>query len=419
MNKSLTCPNCNHEIELTELMRTQVASQIRGELDAQAASHKRELEEQMKQVELKRLQLDREKAAVAEQVRSRVEMARTELLVEAKKNAQEAVAIEIADRDERLKELTQSLNSARTQELELRKRQRQLQTEKDNLKLEVERQVDAAREQLLSEAKVQFDREHELKQAEKDKTIADMTVKLREMQRKIEQGSQQLQGEVQELALERMLADTFPNDEIAPIGKGISGGDCIQVAVNESGNACGRILWESKRTKRWGGSWLAKARDDARASRADLVVIVSETLPDTVDGFAPIDGVWVCSWPAAKSLATALRHGLIELGKARIAMAGQQAKQELVYDYLASNEFARRVGGIAEAFITMQNDLESEKRAFKKQWSKREKQIERAITNTASLYGDLQGIIGASLPKIEGLETMLIEEQKIEVKTQA
>ncbi len=419
MNKSLTCPNCNHEIELTELMRTQVASQIRGELDAQAASHKRELEEQMKQVELKRLQLDREKAAVAEQVRSRVEMARTELLVEAKKNAQEAVAIEIADRDERLKELTQSLNSARTQELELRKRQRQLQTEKDNLKLEVERQVDAAREQLLSEAKVQFDREHELKQAEKDKTIADMTVKLREMQRKIEQGSQQLQGEVQELALERMLADTFPNDEIAPIGKGISGGDCIQVAVNESGNACGRILWESKRTKRWGGSWLAKARDDARASRADLVVIVSETLPDTVDGFAPIDGVWVCSWPAAKSLATALRHGLIELGKARIAMAGQQAKQELVYDYLASNEFARRVGGIAEAFITMQNDLESEKRAFKKQWSKREKQIERAITNTASLYGDLQGIIGASLPKIEGLEKMLIEEQKIEVKTQA
>ncbi len=419
MNKSLTCPNCNHEIELTELMRTQVASQIRGELDAQAASHKRELEEQMKQVELKRLQLDREKAAVAEQVRSRVKMARTELLVEAKKNAQEAVAIEIADRDERLKELTQSLNSARTQELELRKRQRQLQTEKDNLKLEVERQVDAAREQLLSEAKVQFDREHELKQAEKDKTIADMTVKLREMQRKIEQGSQQLQGEVQELALERMLADTFPNDEIAPIGKGISGGDCIQVAVNESGNACGRILWESKRTKRWGGSWLAKARDDARASRADLVVIVSETLPDTVDGFAPIDGVWVCSWPAAKSLATALRHGLIELGKARIAMAGQQAKQELVYDYLASNEFARRVGGIAEAFITMQNDLESEKRAFKKQWSKREKQIERAITNTASLYGDLQGIIGASLPKIEGLETMLIEEQKIEVKTQA
>lgn len=397
-------------------MRTQVASQIRGELDAQAAARERELEKQRDEVKRQQSQLEQEKAAVAEQVRSQVELARTELLAEAKKeaqkNAQDAVAVEIADRDERLKELTQSLDVARTQELELRKMQRQLQTEKDTLKLEVERQLDAAREQLVADAKAQFDREHELKQAEKDKTIADMTAKLREMQRKIEQGSQQLQGEVQELALEQMLADTFPTDEIAPVGKGVSGGDCIQVAVNGSGTACGRILWESKRTKRWGGDWLAKARDDARASRADVVVIVSETLPDGIEGFAPIEGVWVCGWAAAKSLATALRHGLIELGKARTALVGQHAKQELVYNYLASNEFAHRVGGIAEAFITMQTDLEGEKRAFKKQWSKREKQLERAITNTASLYGDLQGIIGASLPKIEGLETMLIEDQR-------
>ncbi len=415
MNNSLACPNCNHRIELTDLMRTQVAAQIRGELDAQAAALERELEKQRDEVKRQRTQLDQEKADFAEQVRSRVELARTELLAEAKKdaqkNAQDAVAVEIADRDERLKELTQSLESARTQELELRKMQRQLQTEKDTLKLEVERQLDAARKQLVADTKAQFDREHELKQAEKDKTIADMTVKLREIQRKIEQGSQQLQGEVQELALEQMLEDTFPTDEIAPVGKGVSGGDCIQVAVNTSGTAYGRILWESKRTKRWGGDWLAKARDDARVSRADVVVIVSETLPDGIEGFAPIEGVWVCGAAAAKSLATALRHGLIELGKARVALVGQHAKQELVYKYLASSEFAHRVGGIAEAFITMQTDLESEKRAFKKQWSKREKQLERAITNTASLYGDLQGIIGASLPKIEGLETLLIEDQ--------
>ncbi len=423
MNNSLACPNCNHEIELTELMRTQVASQIRGKLDAEAAVRERELEKQRDEVKRQQLQLDQERAAVAEQVRSQIELARTKLLADAKKeaqkNAQDAVAVELADRDERLKELTQSLEAARTQELELRKMQRQLQTEKDTLKLEVERRLDAARDQLVSDAKAQFDREHELKQAEKDKTIADMTVKLREMQRKIEQGSQQLQGEVQELALEQMLADTFPTDEIAPVGKGVSGGDCIQVVVNGSGTACGRILWESKRTKRWGGDWLAKARDNARASRADVVGIVSETLPDGIDGFAPIEGVWVCSWAAAKSLATALRHGLIELGKARVALVGQHAKQELVYNYLASLEFAHRVGGIAEAFITMQADLDSEKRAFKKQWSKREKQLERAITNTASLYGDLQGIIGASLPKIDGLETMLIEDQQGEQKTQA
>ncbi|WP_202921451.1 DUF2130 domain-containing protein [Anatilimnocola aggregata] len=412
MNNTLSCPNCNHEIELTELMRTQVASQIRGELDAHAATRQRELDKQREEVARQKLQLDKDREAVAEQIRTQVEQQRTVLLTEAKKRAEDAVAVEIADRDERLKELSTSLDSARMQELDLRKMQRQLQSEKDSLKLEVQRQLDAQRSQLITEAKAQFDVEHAFKQAEKDKTIADMTVKLREMQRKIEQGSQQLQGEVQELALERMLADTFPTDEIAPVSKGVLGGDCMQVAINGSGTACGRILWESKRTKRWGGDWLAKARDDARASRADVVVIVSETLPDGIQGFAPVEGVWVCGWAAAKSLATALRHGLIEVGKARVALVGQHAKQELVYNYLASSEFAHRVGGIAEAFATMQTDLESEKRAFKKQWSKREKQLERAIMNTTSLYGDLQGIIGASLPKIAGLETMLIEDQR-------
>ncbi len=410
LNNTLACPNCNQEIELTQLMRTQVASQIRGELDAQAAARERELEKQRDEVARQKRELDKERMSVAEEVRGQVERQRSELMTEATKRAKDAVAVEIADRDERLKELAGSLATAQQQELELRKMQRQLQSEKDGLKLEVERRLDAGRKQLISEAKAQSDQEHELKQAEKDKTITDMTAKLRDMQRKIEQGSQQLQGEVQELALEQMLSDTFPVDDITPVGKGVSGGDCIQVAINGSGNACGRILWESKRTKRWGGDWLAKARDDARASRADVVVIVSETLPEGIQGFALVEGVWVCSWAAAKSLATALRHGLIEVGKARVALVGQHAKQELVYNYLASSEFAHRVGGIAEAFITMQTDLESEKRAFKKQWSKREKQLERAITNTASLYGDLQSIIGASLPKIEGLETMLIED---------
>lgn len=411
MVNSLACPNCNHEIELTELMRTQVASQIRRELDAQAAARERELDKQNEEVSRQKRQLEKDRESIAEQIRVQVAQRQKELVVEANKRAKDAVAIELADRDEQLTELTASLDSARKQELELRKMHRQLQTEKDMLKLEVQRQLDAQRSQLIAEVKAQFDQEYQLKQAEKDKTISDMSLKLRELQRKIEQGSQQLQGEVQELALEQLLLDAFPADVIEPVGKGVAGGDCVQVVVNTAGTTCGHILWESKRTKRWGNEWLAKARDNARASRADVVVIVSEALPDGLQGFATLEGVWVCSWAAAKSLALALRHGLIELGKARAAVVGQHAKQELVYNYLASTEFTQRVGGIVEAFITMQADLESERRAFKKQWSKREKQLERAITNTASLYGDLQGIVGASLPKIEGLDSMLLEEK--------
>ena len=161
----------------------------------------------------------------------------------------------LADRDARLRELTVALTKAQEQELQLRKQQRELQSQQEALKLDVARQLDAERQTLIQEAKVQFNAEHELKQAEKDKTIADLASKLKEMQRKVEQGSQQLQGEVQELALERILGDSFPVDEVDPIGKGVGGGDCLQSVVNHAGQVCGRILWESKRTKRWGGDW--------------------------------------------------------------------------------------------------------------------------------------------------------------------
>ena len=414
LKNTLACPNCSHEIEVTELMRTQLAVQIRGELDAQAASIRRELDRQRSVVAEQQAEVAKERELLAEQVKRQVDEQRVTLLAEAKQQASETVAVEIADRDARLRELTVALTKAQEQELQLRKQQRELQSQQEALKLDVARQLDAERQTLIQEAKVQFNAEHELKQAEKDKTIADLASKLKEMQRKVEQGSQQLQGEVQELALERILGDSFPGDEVDPIGKGVGGGDCLQSVVNHAGQVCGRILWESKRTKRWGGDWLAKARDDARAARADCVVVVSETLPEGVQGFALIEGVWVCGLMPAKALAMALRFGLLEVGKARVAAQGQHAKQELVYNYLASSEFQQRVAGIVEAFVTMQTDLESEKRAFKKQWSKREKQIVRAVANTASLYGDLQGIIGSSLPMIEGLETILIEANNVD-----
>jgi hypothetical protein len=317
----------------------------------------------------------------------------------------------LKDRETQLSELKSKLTAANDRELAFRKRERELETAKEELELKVARQIDAEGSRIREEAKLQLEEQHLLKTAEKDKTISDLAAKLKELQRRIEQGSQQLQGEVQELALEQMLENAFPSDRIEPVGKGVTGGDNIQRVQNISGTICGSILWESKRTKNWSNAWLAKARDDQRAARTDCVILVSETLPEGVHSFAFVEGVWVCSWAAAKSLATALRHGLIEVTKARMAIKGQNAKQELVYNYLASSEFQNRIAGIAEAFITMQTDLASEKRAFQKQWSKREKQLERATANTASLYGDLQGIIGASLPTNEGLETLLLKDE--------
>ncbi|QDV11471.1 hypothetical protein CA51_13350 [Rosistilla oblonga] len=415
MKNTLSCPNCNHEIELTELMRTQVASQIRGELGAEATKLRRQLENQQNEVALQREALDKQRETLAEQIQLRVDEQRVSLLAEANQKAAAAVAVEIADRDAQLKELAETLDTARTNELELRKQQRQLQSEKESLKLEVARQLDDERNKIVEETKLQLDEAHQLRQAEKDKTIAEMAARLKELQRKVEQGSQQLQGEVQELALEDLLSTLFSADSIEPVAKGVHGGDAIQRVYDTSGLGCGEMLWESKRTKKWSNAWLAKARDDQRAARAGCVVIVTEVLPPGIRNFGLIDGVWVCNWPSVAGLATALRVGLVELGKSKLAVQGQNEKMELVYNYLAGREFQQRVEGVVEAFVTMQTDLESERRSMQRIWSKREKQLQRALLNTAGLYGDLQGIIGSSMPAIEGLATPAIEYSDVSV----
>ncbi|MEZ6096878.1 MAG: DUF2130 domain-containing protein [Pirellulaceae bacterium] len=269
--------------------------------------------------------------------------------------------------------------------------------------------MDSEREQLRTQAREQFEEQHQLKDAEKEKQISDLRKQIDELKRKAEQGSQQMQGEVQELALEDLLTSTFPTDTIDPVAKGVFGGDAVQRVFDSMGLNCGSILWESKRTKNWSNGWLAKARDDQRSARAGCVVIVSEALPDGIRTFGVLDGVWVCSWSCVTGLAMALRVGLIEVGKSKLAVQGQHEKMELVYNYLAGREFQQRIEGVVEAFITMQSDLDAEKRSMQRLWSKREKQLQRALSNTAGLYGDLQGIIGASMPLIEGLESPRIE----------
>ena len=308
-----------------------------------------------------------------------------------------------------VEELQSKLRAAQQNELALRKKERELESKTEEMKLTVARQLDEERAKIRELAMKQFADEHQLKEAEQQKTISEMRRQIDELKRKAEQGSMRTQGEVQEIALESMLQATFPIDSIESVGKGISGADCKQVVFGPDGSICGNILWESKRTKAFSKAWLPKLRDDQRASKSSIAVIVTQAMPEGIDTFALIDGVWVCSWKCAKGLAMALRAGLIEVAKNRIASEGRVEKMELVYNYLSSQEFQRCVEGIVEAFVTMQTDLESEKRSMKRIWNKREKQIDRAITNTANLYGDLQGIIGAAMPTVEGLAMPKIE----------
>jgi hypothetical protein len=213
-----------------------------------------------------------------------------------------------------------------------------------------------------------------------------------------------LQGEVLELELENLLRAKFPFDTIEPVPKGEFGGDTLQRVVSPSGLMSGTILWESKRTKNWSNAWLVKLREDQRTAKAEIAVLVSQALPEGVETFDVIDGVWVTHPRSILPVATILRHTLLQVSTARLVNEGQQTKAEMVYQYLTGPRFRQRVEAIVEAFTCMQEDLDKERKAIMKQWAKRDEQIERVMGATVGMYGDLQGIAGKSMQEIEGLD---------------
>ena len=235
-----------------------------------------------------------------------------------------------------------------------------------------------------------------------------MQKQIEELKRRAEQGSQQLQGEVQELELEDTLRTKFPRDAVEPVPKGEHGGDALHRVYGPLQQICGTILWESKRTKNWSDGWLAKLREDQRAAKAELAVIVSHTLPKDVDTFDFVDGVWVTSPRYVVPVAIALRHTLIELFAARQASEGQQTKMEMIYQYLTGPRFRHRIQAIVEKFADMQEDLDKERKTMTKLWAKRQEQIRCVVESTAGMYGDMQGIAGKTLQEIDGLTIALL-----------
>jgi hypothetical protein len=249
-------------------MSAQLTTQIRADLEAEFAREQARLTTASGQLEEERAAIQAARDAIDAQVRAGIEAQREKLVAEATAEAREDMMVEIADRDQRVAELHGKLKESQGNELALRKRERQLESQKEQLELEVARQIDSEREKIRLEARQQSDEQHQFKDAEKEKHIADLRKQIDELKRKAEQGSQQLQGEVQELALEDLLTMSFPTDFIEPVATGVRGGDALQCVLDGTGLNCGRILWESKRTKHWNSGWLEKARDDQRAVRA-------------------------------------------------------------------------------------------------------------------------------------------------------
>lgn len=412
VNNSIVCPKCRTEIEITEVISAQLESRIRTQLESDYEPRRRELEAKSAALRKAEDEVKRSREALRDevdgQVREKLTAERKKVLDEAKAKAVADLSLEMRDKEEQIKQISGKLQEAKQAELTLRQRERELEARAQDIELTLARKLDEQRQAVFEEVRKRADDEQALKLAEKEKTIADLLGKVEEMRRKAEQGSQQMQGEVLEVALERQLREAFPQDTIEEVPKGVAGGDIVQRVI-VGGLDCGTILWETKRTKSWSDAWLPKLRANQREARAALAILVSSTMPTGVEPFARIDDVWVTNWACAVNVASALRVGLLEVAKARRALQGQQGKMEQVYEYVSSAAFRSRVSGVVEALAAMRSDLEAEKRAIAKQWAKREKQIEQAVLGTAAMYGDFQGVVGAALPEIAALQLPLGE----------
>jgi hypothetical protein len=356
---TITCPNCGTEFELSEV----IINQVKGEY-----------EEKFK------LDIQEEKKKIKESVEKDLNDSYSQSLEDLKS--------QISEKDGKLTEFTENEKS-------LRKRLRNLEDKEKNLDLEIDRQIDAAREKFFDEQKS--------KELEKEKIINDLKDQINDLKKKAEQGSMQLQGEVMELDLQSQLQIRFPYDEIVEVPKGVEGADIIQTVKNFS-TCCGTIIWEVKNTKNWSDKWVDKLKEDQRAKKAEIAIIVSSALPANIKNCGNINGIWICNYAISVEIAEILRNNLVSMSQALVSHEGKDEKMEAVYNYLSSPAFKFKVEAILEAFTTMKSDLDKEKNAIQKLWDKRETQLLRVLKNTAGMYGDLEGIIGNTLPKIEALE---------------
>lgn len=440
----IRCPNCATEIPISAVL----AAQIRGDLEnTLRAEHDARLKQAVANAEARaqsaqtlelqdlrnRLSEQAQTAADAQQRelalrkqtreleennRKLADQVRTEVETKLRAEAAERLKTAIAQTEARIRQedageldllkkaVTEQQDKARQAqqaELELRKKTQALEQRQREFDLELARRLDAEKQTLEVAVRKTAAEEQALKLREKEKQIDDLKRMLDEAKRKSEQGSQERQGEVLELDIQAALGQQFPLDRIEPVPKGVSGADLIHIVHNSLGQPCGKIVWETKNTKHWSVGWISKLKDDQRAVGANLAVLVSVALPDDVREFDHVDGVWVVSlrvWPA---LATILREQLLQVAFAHVANQGKNEKVEAIYRYLAGDQFRQKVQGIVEAFTALQDQLARERRAMEKLWKEREKQIDRVITNTVGMYGEMSGIMGASMPEIPAL----------------
>ncbi len=383
MPTEIKCPECGHEFEPTDSIREEVQKELRSQMSEWKKQQQQKFEAQLLE-EKKKTQAETEEL-IRKSVSADFE-SKLRLLEQNNK-----------DNEERLKE-------ARQKETEFLRKEQELKNKEAEIELNVQKQLQQAREKLtedirkIEEQKIAAkETEFQLRIKELEKQRDDQKKLAEEAVRKAQQGSMQLQGEVQELALEEMLRAAFPFDIISEVGKGVRGADCIQTVRNNLGQECGKIIFESKRTKDFGNDWIEKLKADMRSQGADVAVIVTQALPKELDKFGEKDGVWICTFAEVKPIVQMLRDGIMKVAVALRSQENKGDKMSLLYNYLTSREFAEQWGAIREGFMNMKISIQKERDAMEKLWKQREKQLEKVLLSAAHVRGSIEGISGSEV----------------------
>jgi len=411
----ITCPNCGSLIDVQDALSHQLEEEIKKDYNVRLAKEREAYEQQARILADEKAAFEEKKKKENELFQERFDIKIKEerklLEIKLKAKMQEEQADQIRDLQKELDEKSEKVKELNKSKMEIARLQREKAELADSINAEA--QIMLNRKLIEEKEKIRKSEQDRNEMAIKElhKQLDDQKRLTEEMKRKQEQGSMQMQGEVQELAIEEWLAGKFPLDSIEEIKKGARGGDCIQTVNTRSRQNCGTIYYESKRTKDFQPGWIEKFKNDIRERGANLAVLVTEAMPQGMDRMGLKDGIWVCTYEEFKGLCVVLRETIIQISDAIGSQENKGEKMHMLYDYLTSNEFKLQIEGIVEGFTLMKMDLESEKRSITGHWKKREKQIEKVLLNTNFMYNSIRGIAGTALQPIKALEMPEVSEE--------
>lgn len=391
MSQKITCPHCHQSYDLSEVLTKDIEKHLK--------------ESVQKDLQEKQVALEQKMAEFEEKKKNENKLFKQRLDEEMNKMANQLKTEAAAEQQEKIKALFEKLN----EEQEKRKGLQRLEVEKMELEKQLkekdeEHKLILQKERLIIEEELTRQISDQLLTREREKSeleikklqkqLDDQKKLTEESQRKLAQGSMQTQGEILELAIEEILRDSFPYDDVKEISKGRKGADCILIIRNHTGIEAGRIVFESKRTKDFKKEWIDKLKEDTLADKGDISVLVTQTLPKELTMFDYIEGVWICRFNEVISLVKSLREGVLKVARIKESEENKGEKKEMLYNYFTGNEFRQQVGTINAAYLALRAGIDKERYQMEKIWKEREKQIDKVLLNSNHLIGSIEGITG-------------------------